>query len=137
MTGISLGEVRHIEPAFVDARGSITDILTGETIDGVTIITTHGGAVRGNHYHAETVQWLYILHGRMRITMEVPGAGRRSVILDQGDLLGQAPGERHAMRALEETTFVVLTRGPRGGRDYESDTFRLPESDWLERPEVT
>ncbi len=137
MMDISLGEIHHIEPAFVDTRGSITDILAGEVIDAVTIITTHGGAVRGNHYHAETVQWLYILHGRMRITTEVEGVGLKSVIARQGDLLGQAPKERHAMRALEDTTFIVLTRGPRGGADYESDTFRLPESEWLERPDVT
>jgi hypothetical protein len=31
------------------------------------------------------------------------------------------------MEAIEPTTMVVMTRGPRGGREYESDTFRLDE----------
>jgi len=35
--------------------------------------------------------------------------------------------EAHALQALEDTTMVVMTRGPRGGREYESDTFRLSE----------
>ena len=33
--------------------------------------------------------------------------------------------ERHAFQAIEDTTFLVLTRGPRGGENYETDTFRL------------
>jgi hypothetical protein len=35
--------------------------------------------------------------------------------------------DAHAIEALEDTTMVVMTRGPRGGREYESDTFRLAE----------
>jgi hypothetical protein len=35
------------------------------------------------------------------------------------------PHEAHAIEALEDTTMVVMTRGPRGGREYESDTYRL------------
>ena len=33
--------------------------------------------------------------------------------------------EHHAVHALEDSVFMVFTRGPRGGDDYESDTFRL------------
>ncbi len=35
------------EPAFVDARGAITDILDGVPLNAVTIITNKKGAVRG------------------------------------------------------------------------------------------
>jgi hypothetical protein len=38
------------------------------------------------------------------------------------------PQEGHAFEALEDTTFLVLTRGPRGGENYEDDTFRLETS---------
>ena len=33
--------------------------------------------------------------------------------------------EKHAMQALEDTEMLVFTKGPRGGKEYESDTFRL------------
>jgi hypothetical protein len=42
-------------------------------------------------------------------------------------VLRTGPGDAHAMEALKHTTMVVMTRGPRGGREYESDTFRLDE----------
>ncbi len=137
MADRSVTSVRRVAPVFVDARGTISDILENEPIESVAIITSHGGAVRGNHTHQETVQWIYMLHGRMRMTTQWPGQPARSVIISQGDLLANQPGERHAMRALEDCTFLVLTRGPRGGRSYEADTFRLPPSELLERPDAT
>ena len=33
--------------------------------------------------------------------------------------------EAHALHALEDSVLLILTRGPRGGEDYESDTYRL------------
>lgn len=127
--------VRRIDPAFTDARGTISDILSHEPIEHVAIITTRSGAIRGNHYHAKTVQWIYIIHGRMRLTSQYPGKPAQSVILVQGDLGVSQPFERHAMVALEDTVFLALAHGPRGGREFESDTFRLTESEILERAE--
>ncbi len=135
MTSDTHGGVRHIQPAFVDARGTIADILEREPIDSVTLITSHRGAVRGNHYHNDTVQWVYVVHGRMRITTQMPGHEPSGAILSQGDLIRNAAGERHAMRALEDTTFLVLTRGPRSGASYEADTYRLAGPDLLELPD--
>jgi quercetin dioxygenase-like cupin family protein len=42
-----------------------------------------------------------------------------------GDLVATGPNERHALQGIEESTLMVFTRGPRGGKEYESDTFRL------------
>lgn len=130
------GSVRRLAPAFSDARGTITDILVNGGIDGVTIITSHAGAIRGNHYHSETLQWIHVLRGSMRVTTQRPPSRPTATVVSQGDLVLQPPGERHAMRALEDCTFLVLTRGPRSGVHYETDTVRLPEPEWLERPEV-
>ena len=46
-------------------------------------------------------------------------------ILKEGDLLLNEPNEWHAIKSLEDNKLLVLTRGPRGGEDYESDTFKL------------
>ncbi len=119
--------VRHIEKAFEDGRGSIADILEGEIIEHVTLITTAAGAVRGNHYHRETHQWVYIVSGALRyVTSDAEGRAESGVVR-AGDVLGTRPMDAHAMEALEDTTMVVMTRGPRGGREYESDTFRLDD----------
>ena len=110
----------------------ITDIVQGEQFEAATIITSRKGAVRGNHWHEETIQFIYILSGEMRFTIQMPGREREVFAALAGDLVVNEPRERHAMRALEDTTFLVLTRGPRGGADFESDTHRLPKEEWLD-----
>lgn len=127
--------VRRIAPAFADARGTITDVLQDVAVTDATIITTRAGAVRGNHFHKETRQFLYMLEGRMRLTTRYAGHRSTSVVLEKGDLVVSEPGEQHAMRALEDMVWLVLSSGPRGGTDFESDTFRLAAEDLLERPD--
>ena len=113
------------EPAHADARGSITDVLEDEIIEHVTMITTAAGAVRGNHFHRETHQWLYVVAGSLRYAVREGEGPVRDGVLGAGEVLMTGPMEAHALRAIEETTMVVMTRGPRGGREYESDTFRI------------
>ena len=117
-----------IIPAFTDDRGTIIDVLAGELIDYVTVINTVAGAVRGNHYHEETFQWIYMLSGRMRVRTQIRGETPKDTILDQGDLILNEPLEGHAFQALKNSSFLVLTRGPRGGNDFEQDTYRLEVS---------
>jgi oxalate decarboxylase/phosphoglucose isomerase-like protein (cupin superfamily) len=117
--------VKRPQPAFVDDRGAITDILTKEPIEYVTLITSRAGAVRGHHYHRETHQWIYVLSGRLRMLTQLPGEPVRQTDLDPGDLIVNVPNESHAMIALSDASFLVFTRGPRGGEDYERDTYRL------------
>lgn len=116
--------VRHVTPAFEDARGSIADILEDELIEHVSILTTRRGSVRGNHLHRETYQWVYVASGALRFVTSLDGATQTGIV-QAGDVLMTGPHEAHAIEALEDTTMVVMTRGPRGGREYESDTYRL------------
>ena len=110
-----------------DERGEITDIITKENIEYVTLITSAKGTTRGNHYHKKTVQMVYILKGRMKLLTQMPENPVVATILATGDLAVTEPMERHAMLALEDSEFMVFTRGIRGGEDYEKDTFRLTE----------
>jgi dTDP-4-dehydrorhamnose 3,5-epimerase-like enzyme len=119
--------LRHVTPAFADDRGSITDILEDEIIEHVTLITTARGAVRGNHLHRETHQFVYVVVGALRYTVRDAAGIITNGVARAGDTLGTGPMDAHAIEALEDTTMVVMTRGPRGGREYESDTFRLDE----------
>lgn len=124
--------VSRPRPAFSDPRGTITDLVQDERIEAATLITTRAGAVRGNHWHAETFQWMFILSGRMRYTAQRSGGPREVREVVAGDLITNDQCERHAMRALEDTVFLVLTRGPRSGVRYEQDTHRLEPHEHLE-----
>ena len=118
-------DVIRITPDAEDERGTIADILRQEVIDSVTLITSKKGALRGNHYHKETIQYVYVMKGRLKALSQMPGEPVRSAVLEKGDLIVNVPNEGHAFLALEDSDFLVLTRGPRGGENYEDDTYRL------------
>ena len=115
---------------FEDERGTIQDLLT-EPLDSVTEIFTKAGAVRGNHTHSETVQWTYLVSGSMRAAERVPGHEPSTRVFGPGDLICDRPGVAHAWEALEDTTVLVFTRGPRSGANYEDDVQRLAPGDRL------
>ena len=118
-------QIQRVPVSFEDGRGQIIDILRNEVVEYATIITSRKGAVRGNQFHKETYQQLNVLDGKQRVVVQMPGEQPHEAVLERGDIVVNVPLERHAFQAMEDTTFLVLTRGPRGGENYETDTFRL------------
>ena len=118
---------------FEDERGVIQDLLV-HPLDAVTEIFTRKGAIRGNHYHQHTTQWTYIVSGRLRIVTRADW-GLAAVLHDDtygpGELACEEPEIQHAWEALEDTTVLVFTHGPRSGEGYEHDTHRLDPQDKL------
>ena len=49
----------------------------------------------------------------------------KKVRLKKFDYLITGPNEIHAYKFLEKTEMLVLSKGLRGGKDYEKDTFRV------------
>ena len=120
-------KVVNVKCAFEDERGQISDILENETIDYVTLITSKKGAIRGNHYHKKTIQYTFVLKGKLKLLAQMPGEEIETAITKPGDLAVDPPMQKHAVVALEDSEYIVFTRGPRGGRNYEQDTYRLTE----------
>jgi quercetin dioxygenase-like cupin family protein len=120
-------DVKLLKPAFTDRRGAITDILTHESVDAVTIITCRKGSVRGNHYHKKTIQYTYVVSGRMKYLTSRPGRRASARVLKAGHLVVSPPGENHTFQALSDSVILSLSSGPRRGFDFEKDTFRLPK----------
>jgi dTDP-4-dehydrorhamnose 3,5-epimerase-like enzyme len=118
-------DVVKVPVAFTDARGEIIDVLKEGHVEYVTIIHSRKDAIRGNHYHKDTYQHLYVLSGKLRAVSQMPDKDPVEAILVANDLILNVPFERHAFEALEDSSFLVLTRGPRGGENYEKDTYRL------------
>lgn len=110
---------------FKDERGEIVDLIEDRNINAVTLITFTKGSVRANHYHKETTQWNYLLKGKIKLVVQVGGGVIEERILEPGDLVSTAPMEKHALVGVEDSDLLVFTEGPRGGKEYESDTFRL------------
>lgn len=115
------------KPAFKDSRGAIIDILDGVPVECVTLLTSKKGAVRGNHYHKKTTQYAFVLEGKLRLYIQHPGQPVRTRVISAGDLVVTPPKERHAFVALEDSVLLACAHGPRVGRSYEADTYRLDE----------
>ena len=59
--------------AFSDKRGKIVDLIEKEKIHAITYITIKKNAVRGNHYHKKTIQWNYVLSGKLKLISQFKG----------------------------------------------------------------
>ena len=115
----------NLKIAFKDRRGKIIDLIEGEKINAITLITIKKGAIRVNHYHKKTWQWNYIVSGKIRLVTKMPNKKIKKTLLNPGDLALTLPGESHALIGIEDCKFLVFSKGPRSGKGYETDTFRL------------
>lgn len=121
----------QLQIATADARGSITDILFKEEFEHSAIIETPVASetlpvFRGNHYHKETTQIIFIVSGKLTYWYKgLTDTYAKSIEMPKYARVTTGPNEIHALEFREPTTFVVFTKGPRGGADYESDTFRV------------
>ncbi len=120
-------KIRKINPAFTDERGSISDLFYKEQIDHVAVIKTNeGNIIRGNHYHKQTTQHIYMSRGKLRYWYKSldPESSVDSLVIPQGHIVSTPPCEVHALEMMGASEFIVFSKGLRGGIDYESDTFR-------------
>lgn len=112
-----------------DSRGEIVDVFYGTDINHVNMIRSNKGAERGNHYHRKSVQHMLMIKGSMeywykQLDSDEPA---KCEIQKQWEIISTPPNEIHALRMLEpDTIFITFATGLRGGKDYESDTIRVP-----------
>jgi len=118
-------QIIHKVPDFVDERGEVTDIVYGIDVNSITVITCKKGSVRGNHYHKKTTQYTYVLSGKFELFIQNGGEDVQSKIIEKGDLVLSPPNEKHAFKALENSMLIACCDGPRAGKQYEEDTYRL------------
>lgn len=120
-------KLRKIATAYEDERGIIADILERVEIDCVTLITSKKGARRGDHYHKESIQYTFVLKGTLQLITQIDEGKTEITTIKAGDLVLTPPMEKHALIALDDSEILILTQGPRGGKSYEEDTYRLSE----------
>ncbi len=120
-----------VKVATRDNRGNISDIFYNHPIDHVSIINSKKGAFRGDHYHRFTTQHIYMTQGSLRYYYRKVTEGNdkvKSVVIKKGEMITTGPNEVHALEILEDNQFIAFSEGKRGGKDYESDTFRVSPS---------
>ena len=108
-----------------DSRGVIKDLIQKKNINAITYLTIKKGKIRGNHLHKKTIQWNFILSGKVQIVTKKKFSLVQKKVFSKYDLIVTVPNEMHAMKAMSDSEILVFTQGPRGGKEYETDTYRL------------
>ena len=109
---------------FEDSRGYILDIMYSQNFNHATLIYSKKGSTRGNHYHKKTTQITFVLSGEVRYYYKLKNKKTASEKLIKNSFLITKPLEIHAYKFIKNTKMLILSKGLRGGKDYEKDTFR-------------
>src|SRR3989338_5547812 len=115
--------LKHLNPAIIDERGLITNIFEGR-IEHIALITSKKGSVRGNHYHKEDYQYIYLVSGEFEShCCDVRNPGKKQVLMIKpGDLVDTPPYIAHAQKFTKDSVFLALTTRQRESGKYEEDT---------------
>lgn len=116
-------KIKHIDTAFHDQRGDITNIFEGR-IGHIALITSKKGSVRANHYHKKDLQYIYLLSGAYEShSCDVRNPEKKQVLeVKPGDIVETPPYIAHAQKFLEDSVFLALTTRQRESGKYEEDT---------------
>lgn len=105
--------------SFTDGRGTIRDLYVTDEYS-ITHITFKKGAIRGNHYHKETIQKDMVMSGEL-----VCATSDGKTPISTGNIIIHEPNEPHAYQAITDAEILSICFGKRRGEHYEEDTIRL------------
>jgi quercetin dioxygenase-like cupin family protein len=94
--------------------GELAQIISGESMRLVTYIEFQpDGEPRGNHVHRKKVEIIYVIKGKLRVTLEdSDDHSRKEVTLEGGDLIRLQPNCAHVYKAEEYTQAIEMNEVP-------------------------
>lgn len=95
--------------------GELAQVVNGPTFRHLAYMEflPDSSKPRGNHYHREKTELLYIISGRLRaVYKDLESEERLEVELHPGDLVTVAPHCAHAYYALEHSQAVEMAEHP-------------------------
>ena len=126
-------EIKTIEPAFSDDRGDIFNILESEfDIRNVEYYTSVKGVTRGNHYHPNHNEAIFMISGLCRIAVKDlensdpndPKSGLEIRVGLPGDLIVCKAKVVHAQIFLEYSKAIAFSDGRKDRDKYEEHTIK-------------
>ena len=115
-----------LDPAHKDDRGAIQPLVE-RFMRSACLITSKKGAVRANHYHKTDWHYCYIVSGSLEYYERPVGSKEKPkpLLVKGGQMIFTPPWAEHAMRFLEDSVWVTLSRNPRDQESYEKDVVRV------------
>ena len=107
-------EIKKINVAFSDDRGTISDIFYKSNIEHVAIIKTNdnGRIIRGNHYHKQTTQHIFMTKGSLIYWYrnQDDNSPVKNIKVEEGYMVLTPPLEIHALECLESMNLLFFQR---------------------------
>ena len=122
----STSKVPIPEPALIDERGSITNLLL-TPITSVADISSVRGSVRANHYHRTDWHYTYVVHGKVLYferdigDVSVP----EPTAYASGQMFFTPPMREHAMLFAEDSVVMTFAKNVRNHENHEADVVRV------------
>jgi UDP-2-acetamido-2,6-beta-L-arabino-hexul-4-ose reductase len=103
-----------------DKRGTLIEFLRWTELSSkhasgqIYCVSIQPGCKRGHHYHKQTNEWLTVLHGKVKITLEDVKTGERMVIVLDADSnegvkrVKYGPNIAHLLENISQSTSVVV-----------------------------
>lgn len=116
-----------LDAAHRDDRGYILNVIDDPRISHVAVFTSRRGTVRGNHYHPEQLQWVYLISGRYvshSKDVRVEGAPVERHAIEPGMLVFAPPMVAHAQEFEEDSVLLNITDGERASAEFEHHTVK-------------
>jgi dTDP-4-dehydrorhamnose 3,5-epimerase-like enzyme len=91
-----------------------------EKIEYLSVMYFPQNLVRGNHFHKQKEEHVYIIKGKIKGCFWLPEKEneKREVTLNHGDLFTIKPGLAHSLKALEPSIAVEFSTTPLDLKDY-------------------
>ena len=80
--------------------------------------------LRANHYHKKTIQWNYVISGKLIFVSKINGKIKK-VVGNKDDLVKIETKEHHAIKALSSSEILVFTTGQEVEKEYEKRYFQI------------
>ena len=115
-----------LDAAHVDDRGAIQPLVE-RMMRSAQLITSKAATVRGNHYHKTDWHYCYVVSGKLEY-YERPASAQsppKKYLVAAGQMFFSPPMVEHAMKFLEDTVWLTLSRNPRDQDAYEKDIVRV------------
>lgn len=109
-----------------DDRGAIVSIVD-TAVENVSIIWSHAGSIRSNHYHHDDFHFMYVVDGAIDyFYRDVITSDVKYLRVERGENVFTPPNELHATYFPVDTMLIVSSKNPRDQETYERDTHREP-----------
>jgi len=130
-----LMKIDKIKPVFSDDRGEIFDILADPSIQHIGMFTINKDSVRGEHFHKEEKQWIFVLKGQIKVKTKnllEKNSKVEEIELKEMDLIFLPPYCYHAVIGISYSECLQFASKSREGNSYEEDNFKVSDIESFE-----